>query len=303
MRIFKKRPPFSKQIRINPPDPRDGRHGIAIVTMLKDEEAYVDEWLTFHRAVGVRHFIIYDNGTTDQTLNIVKARLSPDELTLMPWAGRMIDMSEGSELNNQVVASAHAILNFGSAFRWMAFIDVDEFLVPKSANTIEEAITAVNGFPNISLPWHMFGTGGHKTKPAGGVLKNYTARSSEPISRRKNATNFKCIVDPCEITEVSVHHFETRTYGERTCNDEGNVFSRKERKSPSFYSSANLQLNHYYTKSIEEFEEKIRRGPVSPAARNVHELRLRTALHSIEADVFEDRHIIEFSDRINFVLP
>jgi hypothetical protein len=303
MKIFKKRPPFSKQIRINPPDPRNGRHGIAIVTMLKDEEAYVDEWLAFHRAVGVRHFIIYDNGTTDQTLNIVKARLSPDELTLMPWAGRMIDMSEGSELNNQVIASAHAILNFGANFRWMAFIDVDEFLFPKLGNTIEEALRPASNFPNISLPWHMFGTGGNTEKPQGGVLKNYVIRAAEPISSRKNATNFKCIVDPCEVTEVSVHHFETRQHGDRTCNDAGNIFPRKVRKHKSFYSSENLQLNHYYTKSIEEFEEKIRRGPVSPAARNVHELRLRTALQSIEADVVEDRQIMDFADRINFALP
>jgi hypothetical protein len=303
MKFFKKRPPFSKQIRISPPVPHDDREGIAIVTMLKDEEAYVDEWLAFHRAIGVRHFIIYDNGSTDQTAAIIGNRLTSDEFTLVPWAGRMVDMSAGAQLNNQVLASAHAILNFGAAFSWMAFIDVDEFLLPKIGRTIEDALKSSGGFPNISLPWHMFGTGGHKMKPQGGVLKNYTVRSAEPISRRKNATNFKCIVDPCEVTEVSVHHFETRQYGERTCNDAGKVFSRRERKNPSFYSSASLQLNHYYTKSTEEFEEKIRRGPVSPAARDVHELRLRTALESIETDVIEDRQIIDFAARLNFPLP
>lgn len=303
MRLFKKRPPFTKQLRINPPTPLPDRNGIAIVTMLKDEEAYVDEWLAFHQAVGIRHFIIYDNGSTDQTGDIIRSRLSPDEVTLIPWAGRMTDMSDGAQLNNQVLASAHAVLNFGASFRWMAFIDVDEFLLPKTSKTVEEALERVNGFPNVSLPWHMFGTGGHKAKPEGGVLRNFVVRAAEPISRKKNATNFKCIVDPCEVTEVSVHHFETRQHGERTCNDVGKIFTRKERKTPVFYSSDNLQLNHYYTKSMEEFEEKIRRGPVSPAAREVHQLRLRTALESIEDSTVEDRQIIDFANRNNIHLP
>jgi hypothetical protein len=303
MKLFRKRPPFSKQIRINPPEPRADRKGMAVVTMLKDEETYVDEWLLFHRSVGVSHFFIYDNGSTDRTESIVRARLSPDELTLLPWAGRMVDMSAGAQLNNQVVASAHAILNFGSAFKWMAFIDVDEFLLPKTGSTVEEALGQAGGFPNISLPWHMFGTSGHMTRPQGGVLNNFTKRAAQPISGRKNATNFKCIIDPCEVTEVSVHHFETRQYGDRTCNDAGVVFSRRDRKTPSFYSSKNLQLNHYYTKSTEEFEEKIRRGPVSPAARDDHQHRLRTALDSIEAEVVEDRQIIDFAAQKNIPLP
>ncbi|BCJ90365.1 hypothetical protein IZ6_11000 [Terrihabitans soli] len=296
MRLFKKRLPFSKHLRIDPPAPRPNRHGVAIVTMLKDEESYIDEWLAFHQAVGIRHFIIYDDGSTDGTASIIKARLSDAELTLVPWAGRMIDMSDGQQFNSQVVAFAHAILNFGAAFRWMALIDVDEFLLPKLGNTVEEALKGTGGFPNVSLPWHMFGTSGHKAKPDGGILRNFVQRATDPISRKKNATNFKCVVDPCEVTEVSVHQFETRQYGEMTCNDVGKVFTRKQRKTPDFYASQNLQLNHYYTKSLEEFEEKIRRGPVSPATRDAHQHRLRTALESIDSDVVEDRQIIDFID-------
>jgi hypothetical protein len=297
MRLFKKGPLFIKQLPINPPSPLPDRYGVAIATIVKDEESYIDEWLAFHQAVGVRHFIVYDNGSTDRTVGTIKARLRADELTLMPWAGRMVDANNGSQLNNQLLALDHAISNFGPAFRWMALIDVDEFLLPKRGSTIEEALKAVDGFPNVSLPWHMFGPGGHKVKPQGGLLRNYVYRAKDPISQKKNATNFKCIVDPCEVTEVSVHQFETRQYGDKTCNDVGRISSRKSRKMPAFYSSENLQLNHYYTKSIEEFEEKIRKGSVSPQAQETVEHRRRTALESIDTDVIEDRQIIEFLDR------
>lgn len=296
MKFFTKRPRFTKQLGIHPPVPHPGRHGIAIATMVKDEENYIEEWLAFHQAVGIRHFIIYDNGSTDRTASIARTRLSRDELTLVPWAGRMTDTASGQQFNNQVIALAHAILNFGPAFRWMALIDVDEFLLPKRGKTVEEALGAVDGFPNISLPWHMFGPSGHKVKPNGGVLRNYAYRARHPISSKRNATNFKCIVDPCEVTEVSVHQFETRDNGDLSCNDAGRKVSRKGRKNPAFYSSENLQLNHYYTKSIQEFEEKIRKGPVSPGGQEV-EQRLRTALESIDSDVVEDRQLIEFLDR------
>ncbi|MFC5385566.1 glycosyltransferase family 92 protein [Aquamicrobium segne] len=305
MLFFKKKPPFSKQLRITPPVPQANRHGVAVVTMLKDEETYIDEWLIFHQAAGIQHFIIYNDGSTDQTENIIKARLSPNELTLVPWAGRLVDLAAGTQLNSQVLAVAHAIHNFGSAFRWMAFIDVDEFLLPKHGNTIEEALEPVNGFPNVSLPWHMFGTGGHTKRPQGGVLRNYTMRAAKPIGTKKNITNFKCIFNPCAVSEVSVHHFETQQYGSKTCNDAGKVFARKERINPAFYSADNLQLNHYYTKSLEEFEAKIRKGPVSPGTHSmdekrlqeVLEKRLRTALENIESDLVEDNQIVDFIDK------
>jgi hypothetical protein len=82
----------------------------------------------------------------------------------------------------------------------------------------------------------------------------------------------------------------------------GRKFSRKGRKSAVFYSSQNLQLNHYYTKSLEEFEEKIRKGPVSPGTQDAMEHRLRTALKSIDSDVVEDRQIVDFLDRNNIQL-
>jgi Glycosyltransferase family 92 len=302
MRLFKKHIRFTKQFGIASPPPHPGRYGVAIATMLRNEEDYVDEWLAFHQAVGVRHFIIYDNGSTDRTGGIIKARLSGDELTFVQWAGRMTDAGSGKPLNSQVMAFVHAISNFGPAFRWMAFIDVDEFLLPKRGHTVEEALTAVHGFPNVSLPWHMFGPGGHKVRPKNGLLRNYVYRGRNPIRRNNDATNFKCIVDPCEVTEVGVHIFRTRQHGELTCNDKGQVSSRRGRKRPAFYSSENLQLNHYYTKSIEEFEQKIQRGPASPGTRDRYESRVRSVLNSIEVDVVEDRQIIEFLDRNNIQL-
>ncbi|BCJ91164.1 hypothetical protein IZ6_18990 [Terrihabitans soli] len=296
MRLFKK-PPYTKQIAIKPPEPAPDRAGVAIAATVRNEGSYITEWLAYHRAVGIRHFIIYDDGSTDETVSEIKRTLPADSFTIIPWSLRTVDVSSYQILNSQAIAFSHAILNFGRHYRWMAFIDADEFLLPKSGKTVEEALLRVNGFPNVSLPWHMFGTSNHDRRPPGPILENYTMRGADPLSRKKNASNFKCVVDPCEVTEVSIHHFKTRLHGENTCNDVGYVTTRKGRKSPAFYSSGALQLNHYYSKSKEELEAKLARGPASPASRLRYETRVRTAMASIESDMVEDGQMIAFLNR------
>jgi len=297
MRWFGRGKKSIKNIAIDPPTALSERQGIAIAACVRNEGAYIGEWVRFHKAVGVRHFIIYDNGSTDETCAILQEALTPGTLTLVPWAGHMVYGEEARFIDCQVMAFAHAILNFGGAFRRMAFIDADEFLLPKQGATIEEALAATKGFPNISLPWHMFGTSGHKTKPEGAVLLNYTKRGADPLSRKEHSTNFKCIVDPCEVVEVSIHQFKTREFGDLTVNDAGHRFSRRTRKSPAFYSNQFLQLNHYYSKSEEEMRVKMQRGSNFAASREKLEEKMRTTIANIETDVVEDHSMAEFVSR------
>lgn len=286
-----------KELSITPPIPRSGRHGIAIAACVKNEEPYIAEWLRFHRAVGIRHFVLYDHGSDDGTVAEARRVLRPDELTLLPWAGQIVATKTDLLIDWQVVAFAHAIQSFGGDFRRMAFIDVDEFLLPKHGTTVEEALTEAGDFPNLSLPWHMFGTGGHKTKPPAPVTTSYTWRAADPMSRLKHLRNFKCIVDPCEVTRVSVHSFATVSYGSVVSNDAGKRANGDERKRPDFYSSAFLQLNHYYSKSEEEFAAKLARGAIYSLSRNHIPDRMTTTIRHIELSQVEDSAMVDFIER------
>ncbi len=297
MRLFGKKNIFTRNLLISPPQPSDDRRGVAIAARAKNEAPYIGDWLLFHRAVGVRHFYIYDDGSTDRTIDVIKEILSPDEFTIFPWSSRMIDEGSKQFLDTQVIAFAHAILNFGAAYKWMAFIDVDEFLLPKIGSTIEEALEGAGGFPVVSLPWHMFGTSGHKTKPAGSTLFNFTMRSVIPSNDKKNGMAFKCIVDPCEVVQVGVHHFCTRTFGEINSNDAGVRATRESRKERAFYSSKYLQLNHYYSRSEQELMEKIDRGNGRSSERYKQSV-LRT-LQRVEAETVQDLGMIEFLKKHN----
>ena len=208
----------------------------------------------------------------------------------------------GREIHNQVLAYAHAAWNFGGAFRWMAFIDADEFLVPKQAASIPEALAHLGDAVNVSLPWHMFGRSGHQAAPEGGVLQDYLRRARDPMSDVRGVRAFKVIVDPCHLTALRVHSMETDGSG-RTCNDAGVAVEEREREKPGFYSAAHLQLNHYYTRSEAELAAKIGRGPNLAAKRGEYERKVRRTVANIEADEVEDRAALDYLARIGWEAP
>ena len=273
------------KIGIDPPVARPGREGLALVLIVRNEATHIAEWARFHVLAGVRHFYVYDNGCTDGTiaaLGFLGARL-----TVIPWDQKF--RSGRLEVHNQVLAYAHATRNFGGAWRWMTYLDADEFLVPKGAG-LDEALAGLAGCRNISLPWHMYGRSGHVAAPVGGVLANYTRRNPDPMSDAKGLKNFKMIVDPCHVTALKVHVIETDGRAD-TCNDMG-------QPGREVYSAARIQLNHYYTRSDAELQAKIARGPNLTTPDADHLRRVMRKVAAIEAGEVEDRSALEFLARM-----
>jgi hypothetical protein len=281
------------RIAIDPPRPLPDRAGLALVLIVRNEARHVGEWARFHAAAGVAHFHVYDDGCTDGTVEVLQGVLGAGRLTVLPWHQKFRDGRRGHEIHNQVLAYAHAVRNFGARYRWMSFIDVDEFLVPKRAARLPDALAHLEGCRSISLPWHMFGRSGHAEAPAGGVLENYTRRNPDPMSDAKGLRNFKMIVDPCHVTALKVHAIETD--GQTgTCNDRGEAFSLAGREGRGFYSADHIQLNHYYTRSDAELRAKIMRGPNLTTPDADHLRRVMRKVAAIEADEVEDRAALDY---------
>ncbi len=282
------------QVGLTPPQAQPGRHGVAIVLVVRNEERHIGEWARFHRLAGIRHVFVYDDGSTDGTLAALAAALGPAGHTVIPWGQRLIDSRLGRPIHNQVLAYAHAAANFGGAYRWLAYIDADEFLVPVQASSVDAALAHLGpDVANLSLPWHMFGRCGHHLAPAGGVVANYRLRAAAPME----AMNFKCLVDPCRLSAVRVHSVHTG-HPQLTWNDRGEPSRLAKRHRASFYAADHLQLNHYYTRSSEELEQKIGRGPNLEAKRQAYRRKVMRTVTRIEAHTLEDNLALNFLDRV-----
>ncbi len=280
------------------PSPDPGRHGLAIAVILRNEAARIGEWAEFHIRAGARHLHVYDDGSTDATLAILRESVPADRLTVIPWHQRLSEWRLDREIHNQVLAYAHAASNFGAAYRWMAFIDADEFLIPTQAESLDAALAHLGPeVRNISLPWHMFGRGGHVKRPEGGVLRNHLRRAADPMSDLRGVRQFKCVVDPCHLTAVGVHSMGVDGHSD-TWNDRGTRVARAARSGRAFYSVGHLQLNHYYTGSDEELAAKIGRGPNLAGKREAYARKVMRTVENIEASEVEDRAALDFLARI-----
>ena len=95
-----------------------GREGLALVLIAKNEAPYIEEWINFHRRQGVSHFIIYDNESTDNFREVLKPFADSGLVTYSIINGRA----------RQLDAYNKALHDYGHKFRYMGFIDADEFV-------------------------------------------------------------------------------------------------------------------------------------------------------------------------------
>jgi hypothetical protein len=108
-------------------------------------------------------------------------------------------------------------------------------------------------YPGVGVNWANFGTGGHVTAPPGLVIESYLLRSSNERTGR----TIKSIVQPARVREAGNPHFFR--YRDGLAVDE----QRRPISGPDFAytescSFSLLRINHYWSKSEEEFREKAR---------------------------------------------
>ena len=288
--FFGRRVGRASKIAIKPPEPAQDRHGICLVVIVRNEGKRLNDWLTFHAVAGVRSVILYDNMSDDDTVDVAN-NFKGMTVTVIPWQLHTQTVRPALILPRQILAYCHAISTFGAKFRWMAMIDVDEYIVPRGKLQISDVLDDLMSFTNISLPWTMFGHSGFDVAPTSPIPIAYNRRARRSIGA---LLNFKCIVDPCDVTQVSTHKFETRKMGSNSANSLGHVARNKQRKAADFITTERLQLNHYYLMSKAETESKIANGAVSGVPRDQRALAIMRKAAIIEDDPIEDTAAIDF---------
>lgn len=99
---------------------------MAIVSIVKNEEPYIREWIEYHKLVGVDHIYIYDNGSNDKTVEIARKYQTEGFVTLIEFPGQGV----------QLTAYDDALHKYKNDVDYMAFIDADEFLYSMTGMTV-----------------------------------------------------------------------------------------------------------------------------------------------------------------------
>lgn len=229
---------------------------LAACLVFRDEGDYLGEWLDFHDKAGVDHFFLYDNKSTDGWRAHVPSHLHRD--------GR-VTIIRAPMKNPQCIVYNHCLRHARGRVRWLAFLDADEFLyTTRAAGPLKQVLSEYETHPAVAVNWQMFGTGGHITKPEGKVVESY--RKCAAAGNR----HVKIVVQP-ELTVRIVNPHQGRYVGGRCAVNELSMRVNGPHSIPP--SLTRLRINHYWTKSVEEFFlKKIKRGDPMNGQRSAIDL-------------------------------
>ena len=243
-------------------------YDLAFVAIMKNEGHYIKEWLGYHLLAGVNHFYIYDNESTDNMKEILQPYIAAGIVTYIFYPGKA----------KQMEAYNDAVKKFRFQCRYMVFVDADEFFLPKSNRSITEVADEifsdlgekVGGF---AAHWFMYGSNGEeKADYTRGVLERFTRRRDTP------EISIKSITDPRKIDFIWSPHFPT-FFPKIDFIDTGI-------ENAVYDISEKIVVNHYITKSKEEFFLRKQKGSAV-----VVELRKNLEMHFKNNDfndVFDD---------------
>ena len=249
-----------------------GRFDVSVMAILKDEAPNMEEWLCHHMAIGVDHFFLYDNGSTDDLHEVLRPYADHGIVTCLYFPMRGLQRD----------ANNHVVRFLGATTEWLAYVDIDEFLVPEQDESIGDVMRRFPDAEQVLVSRKEFCYSGHRTPPRGLVTESYR-QSSRGVPRMGTSEIIaKPIVRPAGIARVGIHN-ATTVHG-RTVNTAGQPTSEEATviEDPSY---ANLQMNHYFTKSWQEFQAKRQRATTS-----THAFQLPDVPFDIPAEV---DHVIE----------
>jgi hypothetical protein len=220
------------------------KYNLCLCCIIKDENVYLEEWISYHLKTGVEHFYIYDNGSKipiSDTLTDLKLS-EYTTVTKMPGKAK------------QISAYEHCLKNFGRNCQWIGFIDTDEFIVAKTTyGDLQAFLKDYKDYGGLGINWLVFGSNGHEKKPGRPQLESFTMRAEKNFHLNQHIKN---IVQPEFVKSVlGAHHFEF-VKGKYCVNENFDPIDGAFSET----SVTKIQLNHYYCRSREEYEHKIQRG-------------------------------------------
>lgn len=275
------------------------RHDLSICAIFKNEAHCLDEWLTFHEGVGVEHFYLYDDASHDGFRAVLHPWMQRGLVTLRDWADR-----------DQMSAYNHCLRRCRMQTRWLAFIDLDEFLFSPRHFDLRTALQQYPDVPALFVYWVLFGSAGHQARPAGPVLESFTrclppgAAVRDAFDHRSEpgkaeyvtgwARDGKSIVNPRLVKKYAVHKPQMLWSGQTL--DENRCLPR-QRVDDCALSFETFRINHYWSKSIQDLREKVARGSVCDKRRPPRDLE-RWLQREAMLNEAEDLTILEHWNRI-----
>lgn len=208
---------------------------LSILAIMKNESMNLQVWIDHYIFQGVEHFYLIDNGSTDDSINIINSLiLQGYPITLYKLTDKYKQLDYYRYVYNNE--------NLKEKTKWLIIADLDEFYYCKD-NNISKNLKLYEHLPVIYSQWKMFGHNNLDKHPKD-IRIALTKRESglHELTKQIFQTNY---VNAESITQHSIINYPMTSE-----NNLSNIFI----------------LNHYPIQSKEYFEKvKMYRGDVFQA--------------------------------------
>jgi len=244
---------------------------VVAVTSMKNEGAFILEWVAYHLSIGVGHFLVYTNDCDDPTEAILD-RL--EELGVATRLDNPFDGAAGQKPQRGALNDAERHERVRGA-DWVGVFDVDEFVNIHVGDGSFGALVGAARDPNvISMTWRFFGNRGVHRYDDKWQTEALTACAPFYLPKPRLGWGFKSFYRPDgPFGRIGVHRpleLDPERAGEvRWVNGSGRAMPERAHASKEWFSRKNsigydlVTLNHYVLRSAESFLVKRDRGRIN----------------------------------------
>ena len=232
----------------------NSKNNVALVAVVRNEGPYLEEWIAYHLMLGVEHVYLYDDGSTDNSLEAYQTMYKTGRLTVHRA------LKTGQQHTMQEDCNEEWRRHYGHLYTFIMPWRVDEFLSLKEGITLQELLDAIpEDVGQVRLNWKLFGSNNHLhadfTKF---VIERYTKHCLPSYDRHtKLILRIKAMgpidFESDESRPITAHHSvilpEYRTVGADLTSP---VESKGTTITPTIWDGWAI-CNHYAVKSFEEF--------------------------------------------------
>lgn len=130
------------------------QYNLSMCAIFHDETPYLKEWIEFHKLVGFEHFYLCSNNNTDNFKEVLEPYIKSGLVELKEFYTDDHDHS----INIQCKYYTEVIKKARKVSKWVAFLDIDEFLFPVENISLPEFLKYYDDCAGLVVNWQVFGT-------------------------------------------------------------------------------------------------------------------------------------------------
>lgn len=218
---------------------------IALVCIAKNEDHYIDQWMDYHFKLGVSKVFVYQNNWRYGGKYI---------------GNENVELIEYDGVNKQIPAYNQFIQQHYQDFDWAGFLDVDEFVVLKQHKDLPTFFADYTDYGGVGFSWSMFGSNGLQFNGDYNLIKRFTR------CKKKFDPQIKCFLNFNKVKNTVCFTWNPHNVIQQNVTIAPNKSHYINGPFNNDFEERSIAyINHYFTKTRKEWDDKMARGWPWPA--------------------------------------